>query len=62
MLSFLFFEKSGDKKDFKVLKALFISTLNKSLTSDVILMICTICFGEKKNRVGVKRQSKLTSP
>lgn len=48
MLSFLFFEKSGDKKDFEVLKALFISTLNKSLTSDVILMICTICFGEKK--------------
>lgn len=48
MLSFLFFEKSGDKKDFKVLKALFISTLNKSLTSDVILMICIICFGEKK--------------
>lgn len=47
-VKFPFVEKSGDKKDFKVLKALFISTLNKSLTSDVILMICTICFGEKK--------------
>lgn len=48
MLSFLLLRNPVIKKIFKVLKALFISTLNKSLTSDVILMICTICFGEKK--------------
>lgn len=48
MLSFFFFEKFGDKKDFKVLKVLFIFILNKLFISDVILMICIICFGEKK--------------
>lgn len=47
-VKFPFVEKSCDKKDFKVLKAMFITTLNNTLSGDVILMICTICFYEKK--------------
>lgn len=47
-VKFFFVEKFGDKKDFKVLKVLFIFILNKLFISDVILMICIICFGEKK--------------
>lgn len=47
-VKFFIVEKFGDKKDFKVLKVLFIFILNKLFISDVILMICIICFGEKK--------------